>query len=159
VVGAEHLPDGLDHLGAAGRHDDHVATGGMVLLDQVDRLVVHQWLDDVVQRVGDDVAHRLHVPTGDQLRHELPHLLHLVVVGAADQVDELRVRAAEYGAPRDQPTGLELLAERERARPGDDGLVQVEERRGGPRDGAHAGESTDGCPTSPSHSTWEVPPR
>ena len=68
------------------------------------------------------------VPAGAQLRHELPHLLHLVVVGAADEVDELGVRAAQHRAARDQAAGLELAAEGERARLGDDRLVEVEER-------------------------------
>ena len=65
-----------------------------------------------------------------QLRHELPHLLHLVVVGAADEEDELGVRRAQHRAARDQPAGLEGLAERQRARLGDDRLVEVEEGRG-----------------------------
>ena len=94
-----------------------------------DRLVVDERVDDVVQRVGDDLAHRRDVPAGAQLRHELPHLLHLVVVGAADEVDELGVRRAQHRAPRDQAAGLERLAERQRARLGDDRLVEVEEGR------------------------------
>ncbi len=93
-------------------------------------LVVHERVDDVVQRVGDDLAHRRDVPAGAQLRHELPHLLHLVVVGAADEVDELGVRRAQHRAPGDQAAGLERLAERKRARLGDDRLVEVEEGRG-----------------------------
>ena len=47
------------------------------------------------------------VPAGAQLRHELPHLLHLVVVGAADEVDELGVRRAQHRAAGDQAAGLE----------------------------------------------------
>ena len=57
------------------------------------------------------------------------HPLHLVVVGAADQVDELGVRAAQHGAPVDQPALVEGAAERQRARLRDDRLVEVEERR------------------------------
>ena len=56
------------------------------------------------------------------------HLLHLVVVGAADEVHELRVGAAQHRPPADQAAGVELLAEGERARLGDDRLVEVEER-------------------------------
>ena len=72
---------------------------------------------------------------GAQLRHELPHLLHLVVVGSADEVDELCVRRAQHRAAGDQPACLELAAERQRARLRDDGLVEVEEgcRRSGHR--------------------------
>ena len=67
---------------------------------------------------------------GDELRHELPQLLHLVVVGAADEVDELRVGRAQHRAARDQAAGLERLRERQGARLGDDRLVEVEEGRG-----------------------------
>ena len=56
-----------------------------------------------------------------------PHPLHLVVVGAADQVDELGVGAAQHGAPVDQPALVERPAEGQRARLRDDRLVQVEE--------------------------------
>ena len=101
-----------------------------MLLDQRHGLVVHQRVDDVVEGVGDDLAHGRDVPAGAELRHELPHLLHLVVVGAADEVDELGVRRAQHRAPGDQAAGLEGLAEGKRARLGDDRLVEVEEGRG-----------------------------
>ena len=45
-VGAEHLADRLDDLGARRRHDDDVATGRAVLLDEGDGLVVDERLDD-----------------------------------------------------------------------------------------------------------------
>ena len=111
-VRAEQRADRLDDLGAA-RGDDHdVAAGELVLLDQADGLVVDQRVDDVVQRVGDDLADRGDVPTGDERGHERAHLLHLVVVGAAEDVDELGVRRAQHGAPGDEAAGLERLAER-----------------------------------------------
>jgi hypothetical protein len=100
----------------------------VVLLDQLHGLVVDQRVDDVVQGLGDDVLDRLHVPARGQRREVLPHPLHLVVVGATDEVDELRVRAAQHGAPVDQTALVERAAERERARLGDDGLVEIEER-------------------------------
>ena len=96
-----------------------------------DRLVVDQRVDDVVQGLGDDLARPSATSQpAHELRHELPHLLHLVVVGAADEVDELGVRRAQHRAPGDQAAGLERLAEGERARLGDDRLVEVEEGRG-----------------------------
>ena len=66
-VGAEHRADRLDHLGAARRDDDDVATGQLVLLDQADRFVVDQRVDDVVEGVRHDLPHRRDVPTGHQL--------------------------------------------------------------------------------------------
>ncbi len=81
-----------------------------------------------MQGVGDDLLDRLDVPARAQLRHELPHLLHLVVVGAADEVDELGVRRPQHRSARDQAARLELAAEGQRARLRDDRLVEVEER-------------------------------
>ena len=98
------------------------------VLDQADGLVVHEGVDDVVQRVADDLLDRLDVPARAELRHELPHLLHLVVVGAADEVDELGVRRPQHRPAGDEAAGLELAAERQRARLRDDRLVEVEER-------------------------------
>jgi len=109
----------------------------VVLLDQAHRLVVHQGVDDVVQRVGHDLLDGLDVPPRAELRHELPQLLHLVVVGPADEVDELRVRRPEHRPARDQAASLELPAEGQRARLGDDRLVEVEERCRRSRHRAH----------------------
>jgi hypothetical protein len=126
-VRAEHVADRLDHLGAGRRDDHHVAAGRVVLLDQLHRLVEHQRVHDVVQGLGDDVLHRLHVPPGGERGKVLTHPLHLVVVGATDEVDELGVRTAQDGAPVDQPALVEGPAERQRAGLGDDRLVEVEE--------------------------------
>ena len=102
-----------------------------------DGLVVDERVHHVVQRVRHDLAHRGDVPAADQLGHEVPHLLHLVVVGAADHVDELGVRRAQHRAPGDQPARLERLAERHGARLGDDRLVEVEEGRRAEQRGGH----------------------
>ena len=69
-------------------------------------------------------------PSRRKLGHERPHLLHLVVVGATDEVDELGVRRPQHRPTGDQPAGLERLGEGQRARLGDDRLVEVEEGRG-----------------------------
>src|SRR5699024_8599614 len=58
--------------------------------------------------------------------------LHLIVVRATDKVDELGVGTAQHGAAIDQPTLVEAPGERQRARLGDDRLVEIEEcGRGG----------------------------
>ncbi len=98
AVGAEHLADRLDHLGARRRDDDDVATGRAVLLDQGHGLVVDERLDDRGQGLVDDVAHGRDVPAGAELRHELAHLVHLVVVGTTGEEDELGVRRAQHRA-------------------------------------------------------------
>ena len=74
------------------------------------------------------------------------HPLHLVVVGAADQVDELGVGAAQHGPAVDQPALVEGPAERQRARLRDDRLVEVEERGGPGRDAQRASGAGRGRP-------------
>jgi hypothetical protein len=118
----------------------------VVLLDERDGLVVHQRVDDVVQGVGDDLADRVDRPAGDHLGEELAHLLHLVVVGAAHEEDELGVGAAQHVPAVDEAAGVEGATERQRARLGDDRLVQVEERRG----------SATGSPSRPAARAWLV---
>src|SRR4029453_5929143 len=76
----------------------------------------------------DDVLDLLHIPAGSHRREVVTHPLHLVVVRATDEIDELRVTPAQDRAPVYQPTGIERAAEGQRARLGDDRLVQVEER-------------------------------
>ena len=128
VVRPEHLADRLDDLGAGRRHDDDVASGGVVVLDELDRLVEDDRVDDRVQGLGHRLTHDLDVPAGDHLGEVVAHLLELVVVGAAGREHELGVGAAEHGATAQQAAVVEGPAEGERARLGDDRLVQVEER-------------------------------
>ena len=59
------------------------------------------------------------------------------MVGAAEDVDELGVRRAQHRAAGDEAAGLERLAERHRARLGDDRLVEVEEGRAARERGGH----------------------
>ena len=63
------------------------------------------------------------------------HPVHLVVVGARHQEEELRVAGLQNGPAVDQPLIEERFAESQRAGLGDDGLVEVEERRGAERGG------------------------
>ncbi len=128
-VGAEQFTDRLDDLGARRGHDDHVAAGGVVLLDEGGGLVVDDRVDEVVQGLGDDLLDLLDVPAADERREVLPRALHLVMVHTADAEDELGVCGPQGGPAVDQSALVEGLAERERARLRNDRLVQVKEGR------------------------------
>ncbi len=130
AVGPEHGPDRLDDLRPTARDDHDLAAGGAVLLDQVRGLGVDERVDDVVQRLPDDVVHRRDVPAGAHGRDLRPETLHLLGVGAGEGEDELRVRGLQRGTPVDQPALEERAAEGQGAGLGDDRLVQIEERRG-----------------------------
>src|SRR5690606_39725205 len=47
-------------------------------------------VDEIVQRLRDDLLDLLHVPAAAQRGQVLAHAFHLVVIGAAGQEDELR---------------------------------------------------------------------
>ena len=96
-------------------------------LHQVQRLRVDVGIDHVEDHVLDEPLHLRAIPALGELEHPFLQALHLPLVGADEQVDELRVRAAEELAARDHPGPVERTRQRERARPRDDGLVQVEE--------------------------------
>ena len=127
VIGAEHSGDGFDQFGAARRDDHHVAPGGMVLVDERDRLPVDRRLDEVDERLGDDLSDLLHLPSGHHRRDVLAHPLHLVVVGAGEQEDDVGVGGTQHGATVDQAAVVERAGEGERRGAGDDRLVEVEE--------------------------------
>src|SRR5271157_5207108 len=58
------------------------------------------------------------------------HPIHLVMIVAGEQEDELGVAGLEHGAAVEQSLVEERFAERQRAGLGDDRLVQVEKGRG-----------------------------
>ena len=95
-----------------------------MLGDQLDRLVVDQRVDDLVQRLVDDVPDLLDVPTGAHRGQVVAHPIHLILVGAGQREHELGVRAAQHGPSIDQAALVERLAERKRGRLRDDGLVE-----------------------------------
>jgi len=101
----------------------------VVLLDEGGGLVVDDRVDQVVQGLGDDLLDLLDVPAADERGQVLARPLHLVVVHAADEEDELGICGAQGGPAVDQPALVERLAERERARLRNDRLVQVKEGR------------------------------
>ena len=89
-----------------------------------------QRVDDVVQRLVDDRLDLFDVPAGAHIGDVGPHPVHLVVVGARHQEEELGVAGLEHRPPIDQPLIEEGFAESQRAGLRDDRLVEVEERRG-----------------------------
>jgi hypothetical protein len=133
-VRPEHLPDGADHLRAAAGHDDDLAARGPVLLDQVGRLGVDEGVDDLVQGLPDDVGHHGGIPAGGHRGDLAPQPLHLIGIGAGEGEDELGVGPLEDRPAVDQPALEERPSEGQGAGLGDDGLVQVEERRGAGHD-------------------------
>jgi hypothetical protein len=101
----------------------------VVLLDEGGGLVVDDRVDQVVQGLGDDLLDLLDVPAAAERGQVLAHPLHLVVVGAAGEEDELGIGGAQHGPAVDQTALVERLAEGERARLRNDRLVQVKEGR------------------------------
>ena len=85
----EQLGERLDDL--LGRHRDQVdlVVVGQVLVDELDRLVVDERLDDVVDRVGDERPDLVAVPAPGDLEHRLADLAQLVLVGAEAQEHHL----------------------------------------------------------------------
>ena len=77
--------------------------------------------------------------------------LSLVVVGSAHEVDELGVGRTQDRAPRDEAARLEGLAEGQRARLGDDRLVEVEEGRGRAGHARHRRRAIEPRPWTPNH--------
>jgi hypothetical protein len=66
----------------------------VVLGDERDGLVVDDGLDDLEQRLRDDVADLLHVPPAHQGRQVAAHAFHLIVVRTAHQIHEVGIGAA-----------------------------------------------------------------
>ncbi len=129
AVGAQQFADRLDDLRPGGGDDHDVAARHVVLLDEGGRLVVDDRIDQVVQRLRDDLLDLPDVPAAAQGGEVLAHPLHLVVVGAAGREDELGICGPQDRPAVDQSSLIEGLAERECARLRNDRLVQVEEGR------------------------------
>ena len=96
-----------------------------MLVDQLRLLVDHR--GDDVCRVSATIAFTVSTSQPVHRGQVLPHPLHLVVVRAAEQIHELGIGTAQDGTAVDQPAGVERPGERQRARTGDYGLVQIEE--------------------------------
>ena len=92
---------GRDDLLAGGRDDHHVAAAQLVVGDQFGGLGEDQRVDDVVQRFADDRLDLFDVPTGAHVGDIGAHAVHLVVVGARHQEQELRVGGLQHRPPID----------------------------------------------------------
>jgi len=86
-------------------------------------------VDQLVQGLGHDRVDLLDRPAGAQRLEVVPHPVHRRLVGALEEVDELREGALQDRAPVDQAALVEGTPEGEGAALGDHRLVQVEERR------------------------------
>ena len=73
--------------------------------------------------------HALLIPALREREHRLAHAFHLLVVGAEEQVHDLRVDAAHDRALRDQALSVEAAAERHDRARRDHRLVEIEEGR------------------------------
>ena len=121
------------------RRDQHDVTAAeLVGGDEVRGFAEHQRRHDVMQRFVDDRLDLGDVPTGAHIGHVGTHPVHLVMIGTGEQVDELGVAGLEHSTTVEQSLIEERFAERQCAGLGDDGLIQVEERRG-------AGVRSCGC--------------
>lgn len=114
-MGATIFPRGGDH--------HNVAAAELVIGDQIGGLGEHQGVDDVVQCLGHDRLHLFHIPARAHVGDVCAHPIHLVVVGAGQQEEELCIARFQDRASVDQALIEERLAEGEGARLGDHGLV------------------------------------
>ena len=112
-----------------GRHDVDATTLAPVQRDEVQRLLIHVRIDHVEDHILDETFDLGAVPSLGQLQHAFLQAVHLLLVRADQQVHQLRVRAAQQLAARDHARPVQRPRERERGRPADDRLVEVEERR------------------------------
>jgi hypothetical protein len=101
------------HLLGRGRHDHDLATLGLVLLDEPERLGEDDRRDHFVERLAHDPRDVVAVPPLDHVEHRDAQLLHLVLVRTDQHEDDLRVRAAHDGALREQTLAVEGTTERE----------------------------------------------
>ena len=109
-----------------------------VLREQRLCLGVDEGNDQVMEVPGDDLGDPVGWPSPAHLAHPIADHLHPLVARAAEPERHLGQGAADDVAAAYQAVPVERRPEGERARPRDDGLVEVEERRDrrdGPLDG------------------------
>src|SRR5262245_40931136 len=99
-----------------------------MLLYELGRLGVDVRVDQLVQRLVDDLADLLDPPAPAQGGDVVADAGHLLLVRATEPEHELGVGSLHHVASRDQTIPVERAAEGERARLGDHRLVEIEER-------------------------------
>jgi hypothetical protein len=129
AVEAELVRDRLHDLLQRRRHDVHLLAPLTVLFDEMERLRVDERLQDRLHRLRDELAHLLGREAAQEDEPVLGGLAHGLVVGAAQDEEELPGRGLRQLAPRDHAVLPERACERERGRPAKERAVEIEERR------------------------------
>ena len=88
------------------RDDEHAPSKRAMQRHEVERLLIHVGIDRVDQLVGDEVLDGRLLPPLREREHRVLRALHPLVVGAHEQVHQLRVRATQERAPRDHPRSV-----------------------------------------------------
>src|SRR4029079_12876206 len=91
------------------------------------RLGVHIWVNKLVERLAHDLVDLVDAPALAQLGQVVAQAGHLLLVGAADPEEQLRVRRLDHVPTRNEAVPVERAAKRERTRLGKNRLVKVEE--------------------------------
>ncbi len=99
-----------------------------MLLDQLERFGVDDRREHDVERLAYEFLDVLLIPALRQREHRFAHAFHLVVVGADEQIDDLRVEPAHDRALRDETVAIERAAQRHHGTRRDHRLVEIEER-------------------------------
>ena len=100
----------------------------LVRPDAIERLVVHDRLDHVAERLSHDVGDLRLVPALGEREHRLAQLLELLGRRTPHLVDELTPRRPEHQPAAQHPGAVQRTAEGDHRRLGDHRLVEVEER-------------------------------
>ncbi len=82
-----------------------------MVVDQLERLFVDERLDDLVERLGDELLHLEVVPALSDLQDRLADLLEFLFVGAEAVEHHLTQHAPHQGASVQQAAGVELGTE------------------------------------------------
>ncbi len=122
--------DRAHDLHRARRHDVDVASLPLVLVDEEQRLGVHERFGDLFERLFDELLDLGAMPSRRQFDQLVAGALELVLVCAEENVEELGEAKLHEGATADEAGLVERLAERQRRRLGDHRLVEVEEGSG-----------------------------
>jgi hypothetical protein len=127
LVDAEVLGEKRDDLDRRRRHQEDLAAGVEVLLEQLQGFGIDDRGDDVLERLPDDPAHPGLFPSPGDRQHLVPGAFHAGLVGTAHPVDPLVVGALQKRRARQETLPVQRPAERQDGALGDDGLVEVEE--------------------------------
>ncbi len=123
-------PDGPNDLDGARRHDVDLTALSFVLVDEEQCLGIHEGLCDLLERLLHELLDLRPVPSGCQLHELVPGAFELAFIGSEQHVEDLGEPELHEGSSPHEAGLVERLAERERRRLRDDGLVEIEECSG-----------------------------